>query len=203
MFFHHSSSLVGIRGRALGAALLASLMLGACTLTSPGSQVPAGSSAQDADARVAADARAALQRLYGTVAGSRDMVQRAAGVLVFPRVLGGALIVGGQHGQGALFMSDQLVDYYSTTAASVGWQAGAQSKTVIYVFNSSDALNRFRRSSGWQVGVDAKVAIANVGANGMLNTETVNQPVVSFVMNNAGVEGGISLNGAKITRLRP
>lgn len=179
----------------------ASVFLGACTTTAPSSEPAQSSSAANADTRINADVASTLNRLYTVAAGSREMVRHAAGVLVFPKVYGGALIIGGEHGQGALLVGGRTVAYYDTTGASIGWQAGASSKAVVYVFNSAAALQHFRDSNGWQVGADAKVAIGHVGANGSVDSQTLNQPVVSFVMNNAGIEGGVSLDGSKITQV--
>lgn len=182
-------------------AVLAAGLLGGCTTTSVNSPTPQSSDAASADARINADVSDTLNRLYAVAPGARDMVGRAAGVLVFPKVYGGALIIGAQHGQGALRVRGRTAAYYDTTGASIGWQAGASSKAVIYVFNTAAALQQFRDSNGWQVGADARVAVGHVGANGSIDSQTLNQPVVSFVMNNAGIEGGVSLDGSKITRV--
>ena len=40
--------------------------------------------------------------LASTVPGTREMVSNAAGVLVFPAVVGGSFVVGAEHGRGAL-----------------------------------------------------------------------------------------------------
>ncbi|MOA39351.1 hypothetical protein D3C78_1611220 [compost metagenome] len=66
---------------------------------------------------------------------------------------------------------------------------------------TDDALNKFRNSSGWTVGADATVAVVNVGANGRIDTNTAQQPVVGFVMNNGGLMAGVSLAGTKISKL--
>src|SRR5690606_8656626 len=144
---------------------------------------------------------AALSKLYATVPGSREMVSRAKGVLVFPAVVGASRGIGADYGRGALRVDDRTVAYYSTTAGSVGFQAGAQSKAVIYLFNTQAALDTFRNSKGWTAGADATVALANIGANGSIDTRTAQQPVVGFVMTNVGLEAGVSLQGAKITQI--
>jgi lipid-binding SYLF domain-containing protein len=182
-------------------AVLAGGLLGACTTTPFSSPAPQSSDAAAADTRINADVTDTLNRLYTVAAGARNMVSHAAGVLVFPKVYGGALIIGAEHGQGALQVHGRTAAYYNTTGASIGWQAGASSKAVIYVFNTAAALQQFRDSNGWQVGADARVAVGHVGANGSIDSQTLNQPVVSFVMNNAGVEGGVSVDGSKITRV--
>lgn len=56
-----------------------------------------------------------------------------------------------------------------------------------------DALTQFRKASGWTAGVDATVAVADIGANGSIDTNTLKQPVVGFVLSNAGLMAGVSL----------
>jgi lipid-binding SYLF domain-containing protein len=188
--------------RLLAAAAIAStLAVAGCTVTRPSgptSGVPA-SSPSAIDAQV----DASLSRLHDTVAGSRALLAGAQGVLVFPSVVGGSLGVGAEYGRGALRTGGRTQAYYSTTAGSIGFQAGAQSKAVFYVFNSKEALDKFRQSRGWTVGADATVALARYGANGVIDTSTFRQPVVAFVMTNVGLEAGASLQGAKVTQIRP
>ena len=50
-------------------------------------------------------------------------------------------------------------------------------------------------------GLDATVAVANVGANGSIDTEPMRQPVVDFVLANTGLEVGAYLQGMKVTEL--
>ena len=127
------------------------------------------------------------------------MVSNAAGVLVFPAVVGGSFVVGAEHGRGALRVGGQTVAYYSTTGASIGFQAGGQSRSVIYVFNTQEALQKFRASNGWTAGADATVAVGTVGANGRVDTKTLQQPITSFTLTNVGLEAGVSVGGSKIT----
>ena len=186
------------------AGLLLALALGAaglagCTTTLDNAPPPASSSSFSSAAKLDAAVTATLDRLYKVAPGSREMVQHAAGVLVFPEVIGGALIIGAEHGRGALRVRGRTAGYYSTTGASVGWQVGGQSKSVVYIFSTREALNKFQTSKGWTAGADATVAIGKVGANGSVDSETAQQPVVSFVMNNVGIEVGVSLTGAKIS----
>ncbi|WP_325346574.1 BPSL1445 family SYLF domain-containing lipoprotein [Xylophilus sp.] len=184
---------------AIGAIVLTALALPACTTTRPQDQPSSSNARQSIDAQV----DAALSKLYNTAPGSRELVGRSAGVLVFPSVVGASLGIGAEHGRGALRVGNRTQGYYSTTAASIGWQAGAQSKAVIYVFTTSEALAKFRSSNGWTAGADATVAVANVGANGTIDTNTVTKPVVAFVLTNVGLEAGVSLQGAKITPIQP
>ncbi|MBV8246889.1 MAG: twin-arginine translocation pathway signal [Comamonas sp.] len=187
-----------LRSLAMAAAVaVGALSMAACTTTGPDT-----ASAPRADATTLnTRANSALERLYQTAPGSKEMVQRARGVLIFPSVIGGSFVVGVEHGRGVLRINGRNHSYYSTTGASIGWQAGGQSKAVIYVFNTQEALDKFVNSNGWSVGADATVAAGKIGANGSIDTTTAQAPVTSYVLTNAGLEAGVSLQGSKITKV--
>jgi lipid-binding SYLF domain-containing protein len=143
-----------------------------------------------------------ISRLYATVKGSRELVAKANGVLVFPSVLQVGFVVGGQYGEGALRVGGKSVGYYSTVSGSFGFQAGAQSKAIIFLFMTRDAFDSFRNSDGWSVGGEGSVALVKVGANGVVDTTTATAPVEVFVLTNAGLMGDVSLSGTKVSRLK-
>jgi len=93
------------------------------------------------------------------------------------------------------------VGYYSTTSGSIGLQAGAQSKSIIFLFMTQDALDKFRNTDGWSVGGDASVALVKMGANGNIDSTTATAPVEVFVLTNAGLMANLSLEGTKVSRL--
>ena len=186
---------------AISGAVLASsgLSLAGCTTTAPSSGTPDANAGRRAT--IDADVDATLTRLYNTVHGSRELVSKARGVLVFPSVISAGFWVGGQYGQGALRIGEQTSGYYSVAAASFGLQIGAQSKAIIMLFMTQEALDKFTHSQGWAAGVDATVAVVTVGANGNIDTSTATKPVEAFVLTNAGLMAGVSLEGTKISRL--
>ncbi|HEY1997989.1 BPSL1445 family SYLF domain-containing lipoprotein [Paraburkholderia sp.] len=176
------------------------LALGGCTTTS----LSSGESAEDyAQKRntINAGIDATLTRLQNSVHGSQEVLSKARGVLVFPSVFAAGFWFGGQYGQGGLRVDGQTTGYYSTVAGSFGLQIGAQSKAIVFAFLTQQALDKFEQSQGWAAGADATVALAKVGANGNLDTSTAMSPVVAFVLTNAGLMAGISLEGTKISRL--
>ena len=176
---------------------VAGVVFSGCTTTSD----KASASASEQRQEINSGTDATLTKLYETSPDSKALVERAKGVLVFPSVLSASLIVGAEHGKGVLRVGGVDSGYYSTTAGSVGFQAGAQSKAVILLFMTDQALEKFRNSNGWTVGADATVAVAKVGANGSIDTNTAQQPIVGFVINNGGLMAGVSLEGAKIAKL--
>lgn len=122
--------------------------------------------------------------------------------MVFPSVIKAGFGIGGEYGEGALRIAGKTVDYYSTAAASIGFQLGVQSKTVILVFLDNGALKKFRNSSGWEIGVDGSVALVTVGAGGSIDTTNIKDPIVGFVFSNKGLMYNLTLEGSKITKLK-
>lgn len=180
-------------GLTAGAAVLS-----ACTTTGP------DTAQRDPAARrteIDAGADAALQRLYSAAPTARETVGRARGVLVFPRVIEGGFGIGGEIGDGVLRVGGRPNGYYRLAAGSLGWQIGAQSKAVVIVFNTQEALDRFLASKGWTAGADASVALARIGANAEIDTLTAQRPVVGYALTNAGLYAGATIDGSKITRL--
>jgi len=186
--------------KSTAALALGGLALAGCTTTSNSTaQQNAGTS--DDRAAIDSSVDATMQRLYTTARGSRELVAKARGVLVFPQVLAAGLIVGAQYGKGSLRVGGGTVGYYSTTSASIGLQAGAQSKAIIFLFMTQDSLDTFRNRDGWSAGADASVAVLKLGANGAVDTSTATSPVEAFVLTNGGLMAGVSLEGTKVSRL--
>jgi lipid-binding SYLF domain-containing protein len=173
-----------------------SVLSAACTTTGAGSGDPA-TRRQAIDGNV----DAALSRLYQQVNGSKELVNTARGVLVFPTVVSAGFIVGASSGEGSLREAGKTTAFYRMTEASVGLLAGAQSQAVFVLFMTPQALSQFKASSGWTAGVDGSIALINVGATARIDTQTVQQPIVGFVLTNAGLMANLSLNGNRFTRL--
>jgi lipid-binding SYLF domain-containing protein len=172
-------------------------------LASMGCSTTSGQSADPAARRQTIDAGVdqALSQLQREIPTSQGLISSAKGVLVFPSVLTGGFIVGAAHGQGALRKGGTTAGYFSTTALSVGLLAGAQSKAVFILFMTEDALARFEASQGWTAGVDGSVALITVGAAAQVTTQTGQQPIVGFILTNAGLMANLSLDGTRIARL--
>jgi lipid-binding SYLF domain-containing protein len=185
-----------------GSAALATagLSLAGCTTTSPSSSASPEANAGKRDT-INAGVDSTLARLYENVDGSRDLVAKARGVLVFPSVISAGFWFGGQYGEGALRVGGRTTGYYSTVAGSFGLQIGVQSKALVFLFMTQDALDNFLHSQGWAAGADATVAVLKVGANGAVDTSTATSPVEAFVLTNGGLMAGISLEGTKVSRL--
>ncbi|WP_136798809.1 MULTISPECIES: YSC84-related protein [Desulfosediminicola] len=145
---------------------------------------------------------AALKSFTLNVSGGQQFLNSARGVLVFPSVLKGGFVVGGEYGEGALLVGGKTVDYYNTASASIGFQLGAQAKTIIMVFMDDYALHKFRASDGWEAGVDGSVALVEWGAAKNLSTTKVQDPIIGFVFNNKGLMYNLTVEGSKFSKIR-
>jgi lipid-binding SYLF domain-containing protein len=144
---------------------------------------------------------ATLDRFYRQIPGARELSARAAGVLVFPTVVKAGFGFGGEYGEGAMRVGGRTVGYYNTIAASVGFQLGAQARSLLIMFMTPEALAGFRRVDGWKIGVDGSVAIIVVGAGGSIDTDKITSPVVGFILDPTGLMYNLTLEGSKITRI--
>ncbi len=154
-------------------------------------------SAKDIDAGV----NVSLKTLRD-INGGGDVIDKAKGLLIFPSVFKGAIGIGGEYGEGALRIHGKTVDYYSTAAASIGFQLGGQKKTIIIAFMTDEALKNFRDSAGWKIGADASVAVIALGAGTQMSSAVSNKPIVAFVFGEKGLMYDLSLNGAKVTKIQ-
>ena len=166
------------------------------TAMAPLSQARAGS-APEIDAAV----DAALHEFFYQVRGSRELVARSAGVLVFPRVYKAGFGIGGEYGEGALLRRGRTDAYYNTVSASFGFQLGAQARSVIIVFTTPEALHAFQRVDGWKVGVDGSVALLTVGVGASVDSARIVDPVVGFIFDGKGLMYNLTLEGSKISRI--
>ena len=134
---------------------------------------------------------------------NRVLGDKAAGVLVFPRVTKGGVGVAGEFGEGVLQVNGKTVGYYSVGAASVGLTLGLAKHSEIIMFMTQDSLNKFTSSNGWSIGADAGITVVSGGASGTYDTQTQQKPILGFVFAEKGLIGDLSFEGSKISKINP
>jgi lipid-binding SYLF domain-containing protein len=150
-----------------------------------------------------ASVNTAITKFKNKVKGANEYLKIAKGVLVMPNVTKAGFIVGGQYGQGALKVGGKTVGYYSLAAGSIGWQIGAEKYDMIIIFTTDEALKKFRTSKGWEAGADAEVTMIDAGVNAPVGTLVSQHPVLGFVTDQRGLMAGVSVKGAKFTKIHP
>jgi lipid-binding SYLF domain-containing protein len=144
-----------------------------------------------------------LEHLLASNAAAKALAESAVAVLVFPDIVKGGLIVGGQYGEGALVKDGRPVAYYNTVAASYGPQIGVQRFGYALFFMNDKALAYLDKSEGWEVGVGPTITILDAGKAANFSTTTANDDIYAFFFDQRGLMAGIGIQGSKITRITP
>lgn len=148
-----------------------------------------------------AAANATLQSFVNQNSSARELGHKAAGVLVFPSIVKAGLGFGGEYGEGVLIVKGNGAGYYNIVSASFGFQLGVQSRSLIIMFMTEEALAGFQKTSGWKVGVDGSIVVVTVGTGGSIDTNTLTSPIIAFVIDPQGLMYNLSLEGSKISRI--
>ena len=134
---------------------------------------------------------------------TRVLAENAKAILVFPRIVRGGFVFGGQYGTGAMVQGGETTGYFSIAGASFGLQIGAQSYGLAMFIMTDGALDYFRTSDGWEFGAGPTVVALDTGMAGSLTSTTLTQDVYAMTFSQTGLMAALTLDGTKITRITP
>lgn len=154
-------------------------------------------------AEINRDVNTALDTLYRTSPAARKISKISKGVLVFPSIIKGSFVLGGEYGEGAMRVNGKTVGYYNTVAASYGLEAGAQSFGYALFFLDQKSLDYLKKTDGWELGTTPNFVVMDEGMARNLTTTTAHSGIYAFVFNQKGLMAGISIEGSKITPIHP
>jgi lipid-binding SYLF domain-containing protein len=152
-------------------------------------------------AEIDRDVNVALQTLYGAVPDTRQLGTQAKAVLVFPSIVKAGFLFGAQYGEGALRRQARTAGYYSTVAASYGFQAGIQRFGYALFFMSDSALRHLENTGGFELGAGPSIVILDVGAAKALTTTTAHKDIYAVFFDQRGLMAGVGIQGSKISRM--
>ena len=175
--------------------LLAVAAAGAAWRSAPAHAASAGE-LQQASAR-------AMERFIGHNEDNKAIVGKAVATLVFPEIVKGGLIVGGEYGEGVLRKAEVVAGYYRLIAASLGLQIGGQTYSLAMLFMTEAALRYLDNSDGWQLGSAPNLVVADEKFARDWNTTGARGDVIVFVFGQRGLMAGIDIRGAKISSFTP
>ena len=158
-----------------------------------------GSSASEIDR----EAMQSLANLYTNMPDAKVLADKAVAVLVFPRIVKGGFIIGGQFGDGALRKNGKSVAYYRSLAASYGFQAGIQAFGYVLFFMDDASVQYLNNSDGWELGVGPSVVVLDEGFGKNLSTTTLQRGVYAFIFGQTGLMAVMGIQGTKITKINP
>lgn len=165
--------------------------------------LPPGVAFADSALAIRNESANALQHLYAVEPSTKELGDKAVAVLVFPKIYKAGFVVGGEHGQGALFKGKEPIGYYEISAVSLGLQAGAQTFGYALFFMNQKSLNYLEKSDGWALGSGPSLVAWDKSIASTLSTTTLSQEVFAVPFGAQGLMAGMGLEGSKITHIRP
>jgi lipid-binding SYLF domain-containing protein len=144
-----------------------------------------------------------LATLYKKKPDAKALGDKAVAALVFPKIVKGGFVIGGQYGDGALRKHGQTVAYYRSVAASYGFQAGVQTFGYVLFFMDEPSVQYLDKSGGWELGTGPTLVVADEGFGKTASTTTLQKGVYAFIFNQKGLMGGTGIQGTKITKINP
>jgi len=148
------------------------------------------------------DVKNGLEILYAKSPAAKTLGERAKGILVFPGIVKGGFLVGGQYGEGALLIAGKTTGYYNTVQASYGLQAGIQKYGYAMFLMSDSAVKWIDKSDGWEIGTGPSIVVMDTGAASSATTTTLQSEIYAFFFNQEGLMGGLGLQGTKISKMK-
>jgi len=177
-------------------AILLALALAAGVLMTPNQSAAASA------AEINRDVKIALEKLYAKSPSAKTLGEKAKGILVFPGIVKGGFMVGGQFGEGALLKGGKTSGYYNTISASYGLQIGLQKYGYALFFMSDSAMNWLDKSDGWELGTGPSIVVVDEGVAKSMSSTTLQSDVYAFFFDQKGLMGGLGLQGTKVTKIK-
>ena len=148
------------------------------------------------------DVESALKMLYAKSATAKTLGEKAKGVLVFPGIVKGGFLVGGQFGEGGLLKGGQVAGYYNTVQLSYGFQAGVQKYGYALFLMTDSAVKWIDKSDGWEIGTGPSIVVMDTGAASSATTTSLQSEIYAFFFDQKGLMGGLGLQGTKVTKIK-
>lgn len=137
------------------------------------------------------EVKAAVKRIEKKDQGIMNELRNAAGFAVFPSVGRASVVLGGAYGHGLVFEGGQTIGEASVGQFTIGIQVGGQTFSLLLIFKTQDAFNRFKRGR-ITFSANASAAIAKAAATGAADYE---KDVIAKAYSQGGMILEISLGG--------
>src|SRR5215470_5419856 len=132
-----------------------------------------------------------------------ELMERAEAVAVFPNVIKGAFVLGGEYGKG--LVSERRADgkwsapsFVKIGGGNFGLQLGVQSTDLVLVFTSRDGFKGLLDGKV-KLGADAAVAAGPVGRKAQVATDVLLKSPVFAYSRSKGLFAGVSLDGSDVS----
>lgn len=136
-----------------------------------------------------------------------NVIKSGKGVAIFPSVTKAGLIVGGQVGEGVVFLRKPNGTwtgpaFMGISGASIGLQIGAQSVGLVLVITNDAGLLAFTGGNSFKLGADVAIAAGPIGRDASAATDTRAKAAIYSYSISKGLFAGITLEGSVINQNR-
>lgn len=139
--------------------------------------------------------------------GLADVIASGKGVAIFPAVTKAALGIGGQTGEGVVFLRNGKGKwtgpaFMGLSGASIGFQIGASSVGLVLVITNEQGLRAFTGGNSFKLGADVAIAAGPVGRDASAATDgRAKASIYSYSMSK-GLFAGLAVDGCVINQNR-
>lgn len=161
------------------------------------------------EARRVADATIVLDEIMAAADSGIPgaILEKAEGIAVFPSLIKGGIVVGGQRGRGILSARDKQNGGWSSpafltiTGGSIGAQIGAQAIDLVLVINNQRGLEQLVKNQ-FKIGADAAATAGPVGRDASASTDIQLRAQILSYSRARGLFAGVTINGSTIRQDR-
>lgn len=128
------------------------------------------------------------------------LMREARAIMIFPEVVKGALIFGGEGGKGVMLARDSdgvwsHPAFYGMGSVSFGLQGGISAYQFMMIIMSDKALQNLLGGE-FKIGGDAGITLIEIGTEGEISTTATRNDIYYYAESKAGLYVGISLEGS-------
>lgn len=136
-----------------------------------------------------------------------QVIKSGKGVAIFPSVTKAGLIVGGQVGEGVVFLRNKNGTwsgpaFMGISGASIGLQIGAQSVGLVLVITNEAGLRAFTGGNSFKLGADVAIAAGPLGRDASAATDARAKAAIYSYSISKGLFAGVTLEGSVINQNR-
>lgn len=136
-----------------------------------------------------------------------NVIKSGRGVAIFPAVTKAGLLIGGQTGEGVVFIRNKDGTwsgpaFMGISGASIGLQIGVQSVGLVLVITNEAGLRAFTGGNSFKLGADVSVAAGPLGRDASAATDSRAKASIYSYSVSKGLYAGISLEGSVINQNR-
>lgn len=167
--------------------------------------VSAKDTAKSDDRETPQNAATVMSEIMGVTEGGipNQLMSHAEAIAVFPHMVKGGFIVGGEYGKGVV---SRRMDngrwsapaYIKIGGGSFGFQIGAEATDLVLVFTSKDGFKGLLQGKV-KLGADAAVAAGPVGRDASVGTDVLLKSPVLAYSRSKGLFAGIALDGSVVS----